>query len=638
MIAGRLVNRFYWIFLFAALHSLAWGADLERQRNVFVEAEKWLQKVDDRHFHALMPELQDYPLYPYLQYRWLEKHLQNTAQIEDFLLKYNDTRYAGILRNKWLHYLGAHKQWRNFLGNYRKTRSTSLQCQYYWAKYQTGHKRAALLAAKRLWVVGRSQPKQCDNLFGTLVKSGYFNKEMVWQRFALALKHGKTGLAKYLLKMLDKQDRKVASFWLEVHNRPQLIDNPEAWHKSYARLGLIYAHGVDRMARSDPLAAIATWDRRKKDFQIPGPRVEELEKRLALALAYRKNKLAYSRLEKLPDDDAKVRDWRVRAALLEGNWQLVLAALKRLTPEEKRQPKWQYWLGRALYATGNAVQAKQVFSELARDRSFHGFLAADYLHLDYQLADRPLQIPQRQLQELADTMAFRMVREFKFQQRDRDARRQWWFAVSKLDKPQLLVAAKLAQRWGWDQIAIFTIARAQYWDDVNLRFPVTYAQEINKNAHERDLDPAIVYGLIRQESAFYPYAHSPVGARGLMQIMPRTGRQIARALKERWRSASSLFDPDVNVKYGTFYYKQMLDRFNGHFALAAAAYNAGPHRVEQWLPDDGPVPADIWIETIPFTETRKYVSLVLSYALIYQQLMGWDTLKMKDLMRDVQPG
>ncbi len=585
-----------------------------------------------------MQELEGYPLYPYLQYRWLEKHLQNNSQIKDFLVTYQDTRYAGILRNKWLHYLGAHQQWHEFLANYRKTRSTALECHYYWAKYRTGQKREALLGAKRLWVVGRSQSKQCDRLFTTLLKSSYFTREMVWQRFALALKNGKTGLANYLQKLLNKQDRKTAAFWLEVHNHPQLIDNADAWQKLSPQLGLIYAHGVDRMARRDPLAAIAAWDRRKKEFQIPGPRVEELEKRLALALGYRKNKLAYSRLVKLSDDDARVRDWRVRAALLEGSWTHVLDALGRLTPEEKRQPKWQYWLGRALYATGDNARAEQVFRALARDRSYYGFLAADHLQLDYQLSDRPVQLQQRQLTELTKTMAFRMVEEFKFQQRNRDARRQWWFAVSKLDKQQLLVAAKLAQRWGWDQIAIFTIARAQYWDDVNLRFPVTYAQQINKNARERDLDPAIVYGLIRQESAFYPYAHSPVGARGLMQIMPRTGRQIARELKERWRSASSLFDPDVNVKYGTFYYKQMLDRFDGHFALAAAAYNAGPHRVVRWLPDDGPIAADIWIETIPFTETRKYVTLVLSYALIYQQLMGWDTLTMKDLMREVQPG
>nr|WP_305910209.1 transglycosylase SLT domain-containing protein [Methylomarinum sp. Ch1-1]MDP4520939.1 transglycosylase SLT domain-containing protein [Methylomarinum sp. Ch1-1] len=201
----------------------------------------------------------------------------------------------------------------------------------------------------------------------------------------------------------------------------------------------------------------------------------------------------------------------------------------------------------------------------------------------------------------------------------------------------MLVAAKLAQHWQWDQVAIFTIAKAKYWDDVDLRFPVKYLDQVKVNARLHELDPAIVFGLIRRESAFNEKARSPVGARGLMQIMPRTGRQIARDLKEQWRSAQSLFNPEVNVKYGTYYYKKLLQQFNGHYALAAAAYNAGPHRVEGWLPDENAVAADIWIETIPFKETRAYVSAVLTYALIYQQRMQRNMLKIKDFMRDILP-
>jgi soluble lytic murein transglycosylase len=143
---------------------------------------------------------------------------------------------------------------------------------------------------------------------------------------------------------------------------------------------------------------------------------------------------------------------------------------------------------------------------------------------------------------------------------------------------------------------------------------------------------------MRQESMLDKNAESPVGARGLMQIMPETGRQIARKLNEPWRTASSLFEPDTNIKYGTFYYKQMLNRFNGNFALAAAAYNAGPNRVDKWLPSDKQMPADIWIETIPFKETRKYVTSVLSYTLIYSQRLQQNTLKIKNFLPDVQSG
>jgi len=258
---------------------------------------------------------------------------------------------------------------------------------------------------------------------------------------------------------------------------------------------------------------------------------------------------------------------------------------------------------------------------------------------------------------LANELDFKMVSELKALNRNAEAERQWWYAIKKLDKERLTLAAKLAQRWHWDQVAIATLVKADYWDDLGLRFPVYYADQVRNNAMLQQVEPAIVFGLIRQESIFNKDAESAVGALGLMQIMPKTGMQIARELKEKWQSEQSLFSPDVNVRYGAFYYKKLLNRFQGHAALAAAAYNAGQGRVAKWLPSVGAMPADIWIETIPFKETRKYVTSVLAYAIIYQQLT-LDTslrcllpdaanctpaiekkgLKIKDLMLDVLSG
>ena len=166
----------------------------------------------------------------------------------------------------------------------------------------------------------------------------------------------------------------------------------------------------------------------------------------------------------------------------------------------------------------------------------------------------------------------------------------------------------------------------------------SFVNDVTKYADQQNLDPAIVLGLIRRESVFDPGARSAAGAIGLMQIMPQTGVTIAERLNEKWASAGSLYQTDVNVKYGSFYYKQMLNKFGGHFALAAAAYNAGPGRVNQWLPHFRSVPADVWIETIPFKETREYVTAVLGYAIIYQQRLNRDTLRAGDFMRDVTPG
>ncbi|MGB5275839.1 MAG: transglycosylase SLT domain-containing protein, partial [Gammaproteobacteria bacterium] len=219
---------------------------------------------------------------------------------------------------------------------------------------------------------------------------------------------------------------------------------------------------------------------------------------------------------------------------------------------------------------------------------------------------------------------------------DGSAKLQWWHALKQLDRSQIPAAAKLAKQWQWDEIAIFTIAKVEYWDDIELRFPLSYSDKIHQHAMQQDLNPAILFGLIRRESAFNKDAHSPVGARGLMQIMPQTARQIAKDLNERWSGKSSLYNPVKNLKYGSYYYQKLLNQFNGHYALALAAYNAGPHRVKKWLPDES-IPADIWIETIPFRETRHYVTSVLVYAMIYQQLMQSNELTMSDLTREVSP-
>jgi len=612
------------------------GNTQEQQRTDFLRAEKLIAQRDDEAFWVLSESLKNYPLYPYLQYQWLKNNLHQTGRILGFLTEYKDTRYAGLLRSQWLSYLAQHESWHEFLQHYQANGSSALECQFYWAKYQTGDVQLALNEAKRLWTVGSSLPKECDALASALSKSPLFTQELIWQRFELALKKDNVQLAEYLKRLL--KDQVIADVWLQIHKKPALIDSDTLRISPDWQGGRIFVHAVDRLAKTDPELAVQIWDNRKHRFAVDALTDQRMERRLALALAYAKNKKAYDRLSRLVNVDAEVREWKVRAALLEQNWQHIADALAGLTDQERLEPRWQYWQARSLAKAGDALQAQAVFNHLAEDRSFYGFLAADTVSKPYRLTDKPVMLSGNELEALAEESDFKMARELDFLDRIQEAQRQWWFAVKKLPKERLITAAKLAQQWQWDQVAVFTLAKADYWDDMELRFPVNYLSAVSNNAYRHNLDPAVIFGLIRQESVFDRYAESPVGARGLMQIMPKTGQQIARELREKWQSEASLFDPDINVKYGSFYYKQLLDRFNGHFALATAAYNAGPRRVGQWLPSGETVPADIWIETIPFKETRKYVSAVLSYIVIYQERTHRKALKIKDFMLDVLPG
>jgi soluble lytic murein transglycosylase len=616
--------------------SAVFSNTLEQQRQDFLLAEKLVEQGNEGAFLTLSSMLADYPLYPYLQYQWLKNNLPQTDKILAFLSVYKDTRYADLLRSKWLDYLANNERWVDFLRYYQASDNPALECRFYWANYKAGNQQPALNEAKRLWAIGDTQLKECDPLLSALTLSPVLTPDLIWQRFELALKKDNRPLASYVQHLLDKPGQDVAEVWLQVHKKPALIQD-SLLLSGNERQGRIFAHGVDRMAKSDLDLAVTIWDSRKHIIVMDNQTAQQLERRLALALAYTRDNRAYNRLNQLAAVDAEVREWKVRAALFEQNWQHVAHALTGLTIEEQQKPQWQYWQARSLVETGKALQGQSIYNRLSEDRSFYGFMAADAVNKPYRLADKPVFLARNVLETLAQKTDFKVIQELAILNRDAEAKRQWWFTVKKLPKEQLMIAAKLAQQWQWGQVAIMTLVKADYWDDLALRFPVNYLSQVQNNAYRQGLDSALIFGLIRQESMLDKNALSVVGARGLMQIMPETGRQIAHALNEPWQAENSLFNPDVNIKYGAFYYKQLLNRFDGHFALATAAYNAGPNRVVKWLPSDRSVPADIWIETIPFKETRKYVTSVLSYAVIYQQRIQKNTLKMSRLLFDVRP-
>jgi soluble lytic murein transglycosylase len=276
-----------------------------------------------------------------------------------------------------------------------------------------------------------------------------------------------------------------------------------------------------------------------------------------------------------------------------------------------------------------------LYGQLAGEREFYGFLAADRVGRDYPLNFSPSPVTDAELRRLAESEAFGAIREFRALSRPGEAQKEWVHTLASLPPADLALAAHLAAAWGWHRLSILTAAKAGIKDDLALRFPLAFEAPVTAQARERQLDRAVVFGLIRRESAFDPAAKSPVGALGLMQIMPATGQTIARQLNEPWRAERSLLDPNVNIRYGTAYFRALADRFGGNLAMAAAGYNAGPGRAERWRPVARPIPADIWIETIPFNETRQYVAAVLSYATIYRQRLGEAPVRTTELLPDI---
>lgn len=626
------------IFVLSIQISAAANKSLQQQRKQFVLAEKWLSIGDDKKFFKQTKSLKNYPLYPYIQYKWLAKNLGKTKKVKAFLKDYKQTKFAGSLSYKWKYYLARNKKWKALANNYKETKDTKLQCHYMWAKYKTGLKKDALLGAKKLWVVGKSQPDACNAIFKVLKKSSYYSNDLVWERFRASLAKGNVKFAKFLKRSLNKKDQHKANRWLRVHLNPGNVANPRILKKQHVQSELIFTHGIKRFARKNLSKAIKTWDARKKEFKLDPKVIYKIERKLAMALALNRDKAAYDRFNQIQSLDDEAKEWRVRSALRLMDWEGAEQSIFKLSQESQNKGRWQYWLARAMEKNGREKHAGLIFSELSKERSYYGYLSANKLNKSYQLVNHPVQVTPQALKTFKKKTDFRVVAEFIELNKLNEAKKQWWYSVRKLSKEDILIAAKYAQQLNWKQESIFTIAKAKYWDDVPLRFPMAYQNQVHKNAKLQNLSPAVIFGLIRRESAFNEKAYSPVGARGLMQIMPNTGRHIARKLKEKWRSKKSLFNPEINLRYGAFYYKELLNQFNGHYALAAAAYNAGPHRVKRWLPEDSKLPADIWVETIPFKETRGYVAAVLTYALIYQKQLNNNSLSMSDFMQEVLPG
>ncbi len=214
------------------------------------------------------------------------------------------------------------------------------------------------------------------------------------------------------------------------------------------------------------------------------------------------------------------------------------------------------------------------------------------------------------------------ARELSIHNQLLDARREWWRAGQTFTKAQHHAAANLAQQWNLPNLSIRAAISAGQWNNLSLRFPTPHNNTIDENAKRYTIDKQWVYAVARQESAFAADVRSRAGAVGLMQLMPATAKQTARSINIKYRGSFQLKHPSYNVRLGSAYLAQMLKRFNNNRVHATAAYNAGPHRVKRWLKQRGQLPIDIWIETIPFDETRHYVQNVLSYAVIYSDILG----------------
>ena len=570
--------------------------------------------------------LEKHLLFPYLQFESLRQRLPSlpVAEVETFLANNKGTYLEARLQDAWLRQLGRANQWALYDRFYRPSTDADLACIALFAKLKLGSLTEMTRAARLLWLSSRSQSAACEPVFEALRENGLLDQPLILERFWLAVRENRLQFAAHLLHTYAGGDARFKQLVDSVSRRPREAGNLPALQPDSALNRALTGFAVAQLAPHDAERARSLWLGRSKTQSFTTAERAAVARLLAIHATAQKAPSALAALDEIPgtDDDEQLERIRLREALRLRDWQRVLRWTAGKGATSSSGLRLAYWRARAQEALGQREEAKAGFTALASQRDYYGFLAADRLGTHYALNDRPIKPDSREVKGVQAVVGIRRAQAFDRLGFSDEADREWQWTVNQLARREVEVAARLAQDWGWLDRAIWALTRIEAYDDLEIRFPVLFKSPVTAAARQNDLSPARIFSIIRIESAFMVNAKSPVGALGLMQLMPATGKETAKRLGLRLRKPTELLDPERNILLGSAYLRQVVQQFDGNFALAAAAYNAGATRVKSWLPPRGCMPADLWVDTIPFAETEAYVRRALYYTAIYEYRLG----------------
>ena len=620
------------------------SAELQQQRQDYLDATRALKKGDLDTFHALYTRLDDYILQGYLQYEFLKERISSTpiGAIREFLDENKHAPISAQLRNIWLEHLAAAGDEETFLKEYQgRVSDPKLRCYRLKLLFASTTDAESLSdEVERLWLTRERLPAICDKVFRHWHEAGYLTRDLVWARIKLLMARNRLSHAREVANQyLSANDKVWLRRWQALHRDPagRLLKIDYPVETELART--IVTNGVIRLAYRDPDKAMMKWQRLRQKHSALSEDEDWILRKVGIIATQQHLPGAEEWLSRVVEGsgDKELRRWHLRAILRAGDWQKAKRLIQNLSEDEQVDRFWLYWTARIMEQTGEGAKARYLFALVATERNYYSFLAADRIGVGYTMQHRSINASPDEVMQLLKRPGIRAARELHAVGDFVTARRQWDWSLSRMDKRELKVAALIAQEWGWHDRVIYTLSKSGYRHDLDLRFPLLYRPMVETNAKANNLDPSWIFGVMRQESAFVADARSPAGALGLMQLMPRVGRATARQLKLRIRNNDAILEIENNLRLGAAFLKNMLRRYNGHQMLATAAYNAGPSRVRHWLPQSAAIDADAWVETIPFEETRDYVKNVMAYTAVYDHRLGRRPVRLCQRMPSVTP-
>jgi len=593
---------------------------LAQQRDAFRAAYAAAQNGQD--WRTLAQGLQNYPLYPYLEAAALQHDIKtaSSAQIDAYLQRYAGMIPADDLRKAELGWLAQQKDWANFQHFYQPGLGDTLTCDALQANLAQGKALDFDRDLAALWKQ-TGVPSACTPVFSAAAAQGLLTPQRVWDRIERAADAGNASTIEQSAQWLTGTDATEAQRIADALRSPASLLKKATTFDDTVRNREAVSRALVRMARRDSAQAQTYWQTLSTRFNFDQDERNRVLAALALYNAVDFGPDAITQLAALPPSaqtDA-TREWRVRAAVAQGDWKAANAAIAALTPDEMQRDEWRYWKARIAQKLGQTSAALDGYTVLAQQATFYGFLAADQANLPYSICPQTLAADPAALQQVENDPG--LTRAFELFALDMlpDARREWNRAFANLTPAQQLQAASLASSRGWADRAVFAFGKSGDLQYYALRFPLADKDRVITSARKAGIDPAWAFAIIRAETAWQTDAQSGADARGLMQLLPGTASLVARRSGLPYDGAMSLYDPAINIPLGTQYLANLAVRFNGSPWLASAAYNAGPGNAQRWVDARGNLDPEAFILTIPYNETRDYVTRVMSFATLY----GW---------------
>lgn len=572
--------------------------------------------------------LSDYLLYPYLQAARLAYALSVAVgplgdvdtETRDFIARHDPEPLSRRLRADWLASLARRRQWQPFLDIYvAEASSARSQCQYLEARIETEQLEglAPLIVAR--WLTGSQLPIECEPVFQWLRDEGLLTDAHIEQRLTLLLENGQAGFARIIARRLPPEREVVWS------SRARFVDAPrralDAWLDDPALETdmAVVLDGWSRLSRNEPLAAL---DRAESMLATAGSaHASAIALSLALGLAWDRQPEAISWFARVAasDLDDYAKSWLVRAALWAGDWQLVADAIQSMSEATRAAAAWRYWAARAARENGQRRLARERFTELLPEDNYYAAMAARHLRRAAAPNPEVFAADSDVVRRLSQRPALVRARELLAVGLRSEATLEWRYAYAELDPAERRQSIHVAADMGLYDVAVATATRHEIFADYALLYPRPYDAEVARASQASGLEASLIYALLRQESLFRHDAVSAAGGRGLAQLQLATARSAARRIGAREPTRSELFEPAVSIALGAAELGHLIERFGGQLPVALAAYNAGPGAASRWWPSE-PREADIWIENIPFNETRAYVRRVLWHSLVFRWL------------------